>query len=100
MKALFERLQGEESAAVRAVLGHWLLGYIHPYPDGNGRMARFLMNAMLASGGYSWTVINVEHRTAYMGALEAASVEGSITSFAELILDRLKWSEDLPRRST
>ncbi len=52
------------------------------------------------SGGYLWTVINVEHRTAYMGALEAASVEGSITSFAELILDRLKWSEDLPRRST
>lgn len=99
MEALFERLQEEESAAVRAVLGHWLLGYIHPYPDGNGRMARFLMNAMLASGGYSWTVINVEHRTAYMAALEAASVEGSITSFAKLILDRLKWSEELPRQS-
>jgi hypothetical protein len=45
---------------VRVVLGHWLLGYIHPYPDGNGRMARFLMNAMLASGGYPWTVIRVE----------------------------------------
>jgi len=41
---------------VRAVLGHWLFGYIHPYPDGNGRMARFLMNVVLASGGYSWTI--------------------------------------------
>tara|TARA_R110001592_G_scaffold221337_2_gene476126 strand:- start:158 stop:481 length:324 start_codon:yes stop_codon:yes gene_type:complete len=99
MDALFDRLQEEESAAVRAVLGHWLLGYIHPYPDGNGRIARFLMNAMLASGGYSWTVIDVEHRTDYMTALEAASVEGAITQFAELILDRLKWSEDLPMRS-
>jgi hypothetical protein len=39
---------------------HWLFGYVHPYPDGNGRMARFLMNAMLASGGYPWTVIRVE----------------------------------------
>ena len=86
MQALFERLHEEESAAVRAVLGHWLLGYIHPYPDGNGRMARFLMNAMLASGGYSWTVINVEQRAAYMAALEAASVEGSIVPFAELIV--------------
>ena len=46
----------------RAVLD-WLFGYIHPYPDGNGRMARFLMNAMLASGGYPWTVIRVEDRT-------------------------------------
>jgi hypothetical protein len=36
---------------VPAVLGHWLFGYIHPYPDGNGRIARFLMNVMLASGG-------------------------------------------------
>ena len=35
----------------RAVLGHWLFGYIHPYPDGNGRVARFLTNALLASGG-------------------------------------------------
>jgi len=46
---------------VRAVLGRWLFGYIHPYPDGNGRMARFVMNAMLASGGYPWTV------TAFIG---------------------------------
>ena len=39
-----------------------MVGYLHPYPDGNGRIARFLMNAMLASGGYPWTVIRVEDR--------------------------------------
>lgn len=97
MEALFERLQGEESAAVRAVLGNWLLGYIHPYPDGNGRMARFLMNAMFASGGYPWTVITLEQRACYMAALESASVEGSIVPFAELIADRLGESNDLLR---
>ena len=50
--------------------GNGLFGYIHPYRDGNGRMARFLMNAMLASGGYPWTVIRVEDRDAYLGALD------------------------------
>ena len=50
--ALFELLENEIEPSVRAVLGHWLFGYIHPYPDGNGRIARFLMNVMLASGGY------------------------------------------------
>ncbi|MBZ9747767.1 Fic family protein [Mesorhizobium sp. CO1-1-7] len=25
-------------------MGHWHVGYVHPYLDGNGRMARFLMN--------------------------------------------------------
>jgi Fic family protein len=49
---LFDLLEREPEASVRAVLGHWMFGYIHPYPDGNSRMARFLMNAMLASGGY------------------------------------------------
>ena len=52
MPAYFDLLEKESAPAVRAVLGHWMFGYIHPYPDGNGRMARFLMNVMLASGGY------------------------------------------------
>ena len=49
---LFELLVSEPEPAARVVLGHFLFGYIHPYPDGNGHVARFLMNAMLASGGY------------------------------------------------
>jgi Fic family protein len=61
---------------VRATLERWLFGYIHPYADGNGRMARFPMNVMLASGGYPWTVTPVEERKAYMGSLEKASVDG------------------------
>jgi len=59
MPAPFDMLEHETDPGVRAVLGHWLLGYIHPYPDGNGRMARLLMSAMVASGGYPWTVIRV-----------------------------------------
>ncbi|MCF0038687.1 Fic family protein [Dyadobacter fanqingshengii] len=51
MPILFELLQEEPEASVRAVLGHFIFVFIHPYMDGNGRMARFLMNAMLASGG-------------------------------------------------
>ena len=85
MAALFDLLQQEPEPAVRAVLGHWLMGYIHPYPDGNGRMARFLMNVMLTSGGYPWTVIRVEQRAVYMAALEAASVDLNLYPFAELL---------------
>jgi Fic family protein len=58
---------------------------IHPYFDGNGRMGRFLMNAMLASGGYPWTVIPLAQRTRYMNALESASVGQDIRPFAELL---------------
>jgi len=37
----FDLLENETDPGVRAVLGHWLFVYTHPYPDGNGRVARF-----------------------------------------------------------
>jgi hypothetical protein len=92
MPALFNLLENEPEPGVRAVLGHWLFGYIHPYPDGNGRMARFLMNAMLASGGYPWTVVRVEDRAAYLGALDSASIDMDIKPFSEFIAERVRWS--------
>ncbi|MDQ8196229.1 Fic family protein [Coraliomargarita sp. SDUM461004] len=73
------------SFPVRDVLGHLIFVYIHLYMDGHGRMGRFLMNAMLASGGYPWTVIPVEKRTNYLAALEAASADGDIESFAKFL---------------
>ena len=94
MPVLFDLLEREADPGVRAVLGHWLFGYIHPYPDGNGRMARFVMNAMLASGGFPWTVIRVEDRDAYLGALDRASIDADIAPFARFIADRVRWSID------
>lgn len=85
MPTFFELLKEEESAAARIVLGHFIFVYIHPYFDGNGRTARFLMNVMMAAAGRSWTVIKLDHRNEYMAALEAASVEGNIAPFAELL---------------
>jgi hypothetical protein len=85
MMALFDLLRDEENAAVRVVLGHFFFVYIHPYMDGNGRMGRFLMNAMLASGGYPWTVVPLEKRSEYMAALEEASVGQNIEPFAQLL---------------
>jgi hypothetical protein len=85
MPALFDLLQGEAEPAVRVVLGHFVFVYIHPYMDGNGRMGRFLMNVMLAAGGYPWTIIPVERRDEYMAALESASVRQDVRPFAEFI---------------
>ena len=85
LPTLFDLLREEQEPAVRVVLGHFFFVYIHPYMDGNGRMGRFLMNVMLASGGYPWTVIPVSERTAYMSALEQASVQEAIVPFARFV---------------
>jgi len=87
MPALFDLLKAEPEPAVRVVLGHFIFVYIHPYVDGNGRMGRFLMNTMLASGGFPWTVIPVEEREAYMAALEEASVHQNIGPFTDFLAE-------------
>lgn len=94
MHTLFEMLEQEEHAAVRAVLGHFIFVYIHPYMDGNGRMGRFLMNVMLAAGGYPWTIVPVERRDAYMAALEDASVRENIVPFAKFLGELVRKSPE------
>ncbi len=94
MPAYFDLLESEAEPSVKAVLGHWLFGYIHPYADGNGRMARFLMNALLASGGYPWTVIQVDDRDAYLATLERASIEQDMEPFARFLARRVESAMD------
>jgi Fic family protein len=100
MSALLDTLQSEPEAIVRAVLGHWLFGFIHPYMDGNGRMARFLMNLMMASGGYPWTIVRLARRKQYLDGLEVASADQNIKPFAKLIREEMNvdWGHELPRK--
>ena len=85
MKTFFELLETEDDPAARVVLGHFVFVNIHPYMDGNGRISRFLMNVMMAAGGYPWVVIPVERRDEYMHSLEEASVDGDIGPFARFL---------------
>lgn len=87
METYFELLAKEEDPIVTAILGHFMFGFIHPYMDGNGRMARFITNAILVSHGYPWLIIKVAQRDRYMQALESASVNGDIKPFVEFILE-------------
>jgi hypothetical protein len=87
MPVLFALLETETEPQVRAVLGHFLFVYIHPYMDGNGRLARFLMNLMLVPAGHVWTVIPVERRNEYMEALEQASSYANIAPFARFVAE-------------
>ena len=95
LEALFSLIEDEPEASVRAVLGHHLFVFVHPYFDGNGRIGRFLLNALFASGGYPWTVVRVKRRKAYIEALEAASVRSDILPLALFLKAELEqWTPE------
>jgi hypothetical protein len=89
MEAYFDLVKRESSPEVRAVLGHFIFTYIHPYSDGNGRLGRFIMNMMLASDRIPWTVITVQTRQPYLDALEKASRDEDIRPFTQFLRQQI-----------
>ncbi len=68
-----------------ALLGHYFFIFIHPYIDGNGRIGYFLMNALLASVGYHWTVVRFANRSQYIDTLENTHNTFDMTEFTNFI---------------
>ncbi|ACB86122.1 Fic family protein [Natranaerobius thermophilus] len=64
---------------------HHHLTSIHPFVDGNGRLARLLMNFILVQDGYPLTVIKAEDRESYMEALELASTKMDYSKLLEMM---------------
>lgn len=58
---------------------------IHPFPDGNGRTSRLIMNYQLMANGFPAISIAKENRLEYFNTLEAYAVEGNLAPFADMI---------------
>ncbi|MCA1439361.1 Fic family protein [Ensifer sp. IC4062] len=96
MDALFDCITDECDARVKAIVAPFLFTYIHPFPDGNGRMGRFLMNTLMAEAGLPWTVVPVDQRERYMDCLEQASQHENIRPLA-LYIEELSEAPPPPR---
>lgn len=60
---------------------------IHPYPDGNGRTSRLIMNYQLMAKGFRPISIAKENRLDYFNTLEAYAVKGNLSPFADMIAE-------------
>ena len=74
-------------AEVEAAWLHHRFVQIHPFQDGNGRVARALTGAVFLKAGYLVLVIrDEEHRERYINALEAAD-DGDLKPLVDLFAD-------------
>lgn len=58
---------------------------IHPFPDGNGRTSRLIMNYQLMEAGFPAISIAKEDRLEYFKALDIYAVEGKLQPFADQV---------------
>ena len=81
-----------------AALLHWKLVTIHPFVDGNGRVARLAMNLALLKAGYGITHIPPVRRLDYISTLANSrnkeltliGAEGFVTFISEMAYEGLK----------
>ncbi|MDE0684336.1 MAG: Fic family protein [Candidatus Poribacteria bacterium] len=76
--------EGEHPIVIAATF-HYRFIRIHPFDDGNGRMARLLMNMILIKHGYTVAVVPVEERDQYIGILEQVDKTEDLVEFITYI---------------
>jgi Fic family protein len=87
-----ESAEYEPSPILRAAYAHTRLLTIHPFHNGNGRVARLLMNLVLRRVGFPLAAIDGDARSAYLAALGAAGTDGDLTPTLILLLGAVEAS--------
>ncbi len=70
----FELAASLEAPLARAIYMMFLISEVHPFADGNGRVARVMMNAELVAGGEERIIIPTIFRSNYLSGLKALSL--------------------------
>lgn len=95
----FEYYQSLEMPFARAVFMMFLISEVHPFVDGNGRIARIMMNAELVAAGEERIIIPTVFRGNYLIALKALSLNGHAPPIVRTLDFAQKWVTAIQWRS-
>lgn len=79
----------------RAVFMMFLLTEVHPFDDGNGRLARLAMNAELSAAGQHRILIPLIIRNDYLSGLRRLSRDGDPRLLVRVLARAWRWSSQI-----
>ena len=80
-----DREAAGEHPVIIAATFHYRFVRIHPFDDGNGRMARLLMNLILIRHGYTVALVQSDQRERYLQELERADQTEDLAQFIDYV---------------
>ena len=90
-----DREAAGEHPIVIAATFHYRFVRIHPFDDGNGRMARLLMNLGLIRHGYTVATVQSDDRKRYLQELERADRTEDLAQFIDYIASCCRYALNL-----
>lgn len=95
LKKGFEWYSLLQEPFAKAVYMMFLVSEVHPFLDGNGRIARVMMNAELSTKGLSKIIIPTVYREDYMGALRKLTRQRVADAYVRMLLRAYEFSSTL-----
>ena len=92
----FKRLADLPPGFARAAFELFLVSEVHPYDDGNGRVARAAMCAELTAVDQARIVIPIVFRNEYQTALRTLSREGRCDLYVATLAHAWRWTAAMP----
>jgi hypothetical protein len=91
----YERYGSLQPGFRRAVFGMFLVTAVHPFGDGNGRVARAFANADLSAAGQRRLTIPIVYRDDYLAALRAMSRRGAPIPLIRALSRAQAWADEV-----
>ncbi|UPL51308.1 Fic family protein [Hymenobacter sublimis] len=91
----FALYQGLTDPLARAMFMMFLISEVHPFDDGNGRLARLMMNAELVSAGQCRIIVTTRAREAYLDALRRLSRQSDPSLYIRMLSGAQQFVADL-----
>jgi hypothetical protein len=95
LRAGWDRIDSLDDPYARALASMFVIAEVHPFDDGNGRVARLTMNGELSAAGEARIIVPSVYRGEYLSSLSAMSNNGRPDALSRVLGFAHRWTAQI-----